>query len=231
MTLIKITLFLLILIAINPFTSFAKHRFSQSRHDLQGLTGEDLDSDQVRWDKFYKKHSDYVFGKEPASFLAKNLSLIQSLNPNARLVLDIAMGEGRNAIFMAKHKYKVEGVDISKVAIAKAKKLAIENEVQIVPIIADLSKYEIPKEKYDIILVFYFLERSLIPKIKQGLKPGGVVVFENYTIDYLKYDKAFNPQYLLKLGELPNLFKDFKIIKYQETSENKKAIASLIARK
>lgn len=193
---------------------------------FQKLTGDNSDSDKSRWDKMYSKHKGYVFGKEPAAYLVEVLPII----PKGK-ALDLAMGEGRNAIYLAKKGFKVDGVDISEVAIRKARRLALEQGVRVKSIVADLNKYQVESETYDVILDFYFLNRELIAQIKKGLKKGGVVVFENYTMAHLKYDKAQNKAYLLNAGELKELFKDFEIIKYREIDNGKAALASIVARK
>jgi 2-polyprenyl-3-methyl-5-hydroxy-6-metoxy-1,4-benzoquinol methylase len=170
----------------------------------------------------------YVFGKEPAEVVVEN---IESL-PVGR-ALDIAMGEGRNAVFLAKKGFIVEGVDLSEVAIRKAKRLAKENKVEITTTAADLNVYQIRPESYEVILNIQYLQRSLIPQIKRGLKRGGVVVFENQTLDQLKLpnSEGIRRDFLLGSGELRELFKEFKILHYSEKNDGKQAVARLIAMK
>jgi SAM-dependent methyltransferase len=193
----------------------------------QALTGDDSDSDKTRWDNLYRKSKGYVFGKEPARFLVESLASLR-----VGRALDIAMGEGRNAVFLAKKGFDVTGVDISEVAIRKAKRLARENKVRIATVGADLNKYQIAPETYDVILVFYYLQRSLAPQIVRGLRPGGILVFETHTVDQLRYDKKYNREYLLAKGELKSMFgKELEIVKYSETDDGKEAVASLVARK
>ena len=206
--------------------AFAKSNADYSYY--QKLTGDDSDSDKSRWDAVYRKNKGYVFGREPATFLVENLGIL----PVGR-ALDIAMGEGRNAVYLAKKGFDVTGVDISEVAVRKARKLASENKVKMRTVITDLTAYKILPESYSVILVFYYLQRSLVSEIVRGLKPGGVVVFENYTVDQLKHDKTQNHAYLLERGELQKLFKEagLKIEKYRETDDGKTAVASLVARK
>lgn len=208
-------------------TDEAKPVHSASGHAyFQALTGDDSDSDKSRWDSLYSRHKGYVFGKEPASYLVESLDQL----PVGR-ALDIAMGEGRNAVFLAKKGFEVVGVDISDVAVRKAKRLARENNVRIRTVTQDLNKYQIEPESFDVILVFYYLQRSLVPAIIKGLKKGGVVVFENNTIDQLKYDKTQNRDFLLQKGELKSMFRELEIVKYRETDDGKNAVASLVARK
>src|SRR5277367_4823949 len=63
----------------------------------QRLTGDDSDTEKSRWNTLYSKSKNYVYGREPAPFLVQNLALL----PVGR-ALDVAMGEGRNSVFLAK---------------------------------------------------------------------------------------------------------------------------------
>ncbi len=193
----------------------------------QMVTGDDSEDDRRRWDTLFNTRT-YIFGKEPAEFVKENIHLL----PVGR-ALDIAMGEGRNAVYLAKKGFNVEGVDISEVALKKARRLAHENRVTISTINADLSTYVIKPESYEVILNIDFLQRSLVPQIKRGLKHGGIVVFENDTVDQLANapGQHIRRDYLLAKGELRELFKDFQILLYRETNDGKDARASLVARK
>lgn len=194
----------------------------------QMVTGDDSEDDRHRWDKLFSTKK-YIYGKEPAPFLREN---IQHLTSGGR-ALDIAMGEGRNAVFLAKRGYLVDGIDISEVALRKAKRLAKERNVILSPILADLNTYTIKANTYMAILNFDYLQPSLIPQIKRGLKKGGIVVYENYTLDQLNnyYGNPVRRDLLLRKGELRELFKDFEILVYRETNDGKEAKAALIARK
>jgi tellurite methyltransferase len=213
----------LCLFAVSP----ADAKQSSGYTYYQALTGDDSDSDKTRWDNIYRKNKGYVFGKEPARFLVENLGQLK-----LGRVLDIAMGEGRNAVFLAKKGFDVVGVDISEVAIRKARRLARENKVRISTVSADLNKYQIAPESYDVIMVFYYLQRSLAAQIVRGLKPGGVLLFETHTLEQAKRDKSYNRDYLLAKDELKAMFgKELEIVKYHEADDGKDAVASLVARK
>ncbi len=194
----------------------------------QKVTGEDAEEDQKGWDALFET-TDYVFGKEPSEFLKKHVSVLKK----GGRVLDLAMSEGRNAVFLAKYGFKVEGVDFSEVALRKAKLLARERNVSIKTIKADLNLYKIEPAAYDVILSIHYLQRSLIPQMKKGLKPGGIVVFENYTMEQLNNDdgRSLRRDYLLEKGELKSLFSDLDIMVYSETNNGKEALAQIIARR
>jgi tellurite methyltransferase len=171
---------------------------------------------------------DYEKGLQPAEFLVEHVNLL----PKGR-VLDVAMGIGRNSIYLATNGFEVEGVDISEVAIENARKLAIVKGVNIRTEIADLEKsYQISPDFYDVIICFNYLQRSLIKQIKAGLKFGGMVMYETFIIDQVKFGKPHNPDFLLKYNELLDMFCDFRCLRYREgIFNNQKAIASLLAQK
>jgi 2-polyprenyl-3-methyl-5-hydroxy-6-metoxy-1,4-benzoquinol methylase len=164
---------------------------------------------------------------EPAQFLVENVELL----PKGR-ALDVAMGNGRNSIYLAKLGFVVEGVDISKEAISTALRLAQETNVNINAKVVDLEKYSIDKESYEVIICFNYLQRSLIPQIKYGLVKGGIVVYETFIIDQAQFGRPKNPDYLLRHNELLDMFSDFRCLRYQEgILKGTKAIASIIAQK
>jgi len=190
-----------------------------------------LKSDQKRWDRRFGEKG-FAFGKQPNPFLKRHISLL----PKGK-ALDIAAGEGRNAVFLALHGFDVDAIDISKMGLRKARKLAKEMGVKIHTFHADLDTYQIEEGRYDLIANFYFLRRSLIPKIKKGLKKGGKVIFETYTLEHRNLGTGGPKQskYFLKANELLRLFKGFRILHYREgifkEAGKRKAIASLIAEK
>ena len=143
------------------------------------------------------------------------------------------MGNGRNSIFLAKVGFTVEGIDMSPEAVNMALESSREAGVTIRTQIADLeNNYQIEKGAYDLIICFNYLQRSLIPQIKDGLRPGGMVVYETFIVDQAQFGKPKNPDYLLKHNELLDMFREFRCLRYREgIMENKKAIASIIAQK
>lgn len=170
----------------------------------------------------------HTHSKNPSQFLVDNIDLLPE-----GFVLDVAMGGGRNSVYLASMGYRVEGIDISEEAIDKAKKLAHDNNVKINAHIIDLEKTAfIEKNRYDVIICFNFLQRSLIPDIKEGLHPGGVIVYETYIVDQARFGRPTNPEYLLKHNELLDLFRDFRCLVYHEGIYNEqKAVAGIIAKK
>ncbi|NIP99504.1 MAG: methyltransferase domain-containing protein, partial [Nitrospinaceae bacterium] len=98
--------------------------------------------DQERWNKKYNTET-FIFGKEPVPFLKQNLHLL----PKGR-ALDIAMGEGRNGVYLATRGYEVIGLDISPKGLAKAHLLAKQNQVTIETQVVDLENYQLKENAY-----------------------------------------------------------------------------------
>jgi tellurite methyltransferase len=191
----------------------------------------ELKEDQKHWDKKYRERKpDLIQGAN--TLLKKYLRFL----PKGK-ALDLAAGEGRNAVFLAEHGFEAEAVDISPIAISRARKLAKARGVRIQAIAVDLDTYPISPGQYDVILSFYFLDRRLIPRIKKGLKKGGMVVFETYTVAQRNRGSGgpSDHKYLLKPNELLHLFRDFQILFYREgifqEGGKRREIASLIAQK
>jgi tellurite methyltransferase len=165
---------------------------------------------------------------EPARFLTENLEIL----PRGR-ALDVAMGRGRNAIHLAKMGFEVEGIDISSEAVHAALDRARSAGVSLQARVADLEgDYRIERGAYHVILCFNYLQRSLLPQIKEGLRVGGMVVYETFTVDQARFGKPKNPDYLLKHNELLEMFRDLRCLRYREgLTEKERAVASIIAEK
>ncbi len=180
--------------------------------------------DKERWDKKYDTEK-FIFGEQPVPFLTQNIHLL----PKGK-ALDIAMGEGRNGVYLATQGFEVVGLDISPKGLAKAHKLAEQNNVKIETRVVDLENHQLEKNAYDVILLMYYMQRDLWPQIREALKPGGMAIIETYNMDHLKHAR-FNPKWLLKDNELLGAFKDMKIIRYQAYEDDKQAYSSIIVQK
>jgi 2-polyprenyl-3-methyl-5-hydroxy-6-metoxy-1,4-benzoquinol methylase len=188
-------------------------------------------ADQKTWDERYLASKPSV-SQSPVDFLADHIALL----PKGK-ALDIAMGQGRNALFLAEHGFQVTGIDSSQVGIDQCQNLARERGLTLTTIQADLTEYALPKAEFDVVINCYYLQRDLIGELKQSLRVGGVIVFETLNADHIKFDPHFNPEYLLQQGELLQFFRDYSTLVYREgiltnpETGQSKSVSSLIARK
>ena len=149
---------------------------------------------------------------KPSDFLVENVHLL----PRGR-VLDIAMGSGRNAVYLAGLGFEVEGVDISSGAVNEALAAAERAGARIRAQTADLEKgYRIEPGAWDVIICFNYLQRSLMPQIREGLRYGGIVVYETFIADQAHFGKPRSPDHLLLHNELLDIFRDFRCLRYRE---------------
>src|SRR5512143_2013175 len=104
---------------------------------------ENIMQEKEKWDARYAVDA---LQRKAAVLLRENLHLLAGGK-----ALDVAMGTGHNAVFLAQHGFDVEGVDISPVAVSRAQKYAEENGVSIRAVAADLATYPIPEQSFDLI--------------------------------------------------------------------------------
>jgi SAM-dependent methyltransferase len=216
-----------LILTLSSLTWAARDPISGSR--FEHLTGVKTSQDsKTQWDEKYSRPT-FIFGKSPAQFLAQNYHYI----PYEGSVLDMGMGEGRNAVFLAQKGYKVTGVDISSVAVKKSYLLAQEFGVKIKGVVASLKDYKIQPNSFDAIVCFYYVDRSLVEKIKSWLKPGGVLIYEAFTTREKARKKAggSDQDEFLKEQELLRLFPGMRVLKYEEPLHEKEFRSSIILRK
>ena len=166
---------------------------------------------------------------KPSQFLIDNSELL----PSGK-ALDIAMGSGRNTLYLAERGLEVEGDDISRENIQQALNRAQEHSLKINARVADIEgdAYRIKKDAYDLIICFNYLYRPLIPMIKEGLRKGGIVIYETYLVEQADYGKPKNPAYLLKHNELLDMFRDLRCLRYREGMiAGRGFVAGLVAEK
>ena len=181
--------------------------------------------DKEKWDAKYRI-PEHTTVKEPCEWLSENANFLNRKGS----ALDIASGDGRNSIFVAEKGYQTLAIDISAVGLDRTRALAKEKNVTIETRVVDLDNWEFEKNAFDLVLCFNFLDRRIFSEIKDTLKPGGLIFYETFTIDYLKYSN-FKREWVLKHNELLEAFNNFRVLRYREIDHDNKAFASLVAQK
>ncbi len=196
-------------------------------------TGDVREDAELFWDERYRSE-EAVPERGPAAFLVEHRDLL----PSSGRALDVAMGTGRNTLYLASLGYGVTGIDISGVAEERCREEAERRGLRIEAVQADLESYDLPKAAYDIVTDFYFLQRELAPALAAALRPGGVLVFESFTTEQRQF--GWGPQqeaFLLRPGELRSLVPGLEELEYREglvesqSGRGTKAVAGLVARK
>jgi tellurite methyltransferase len=150
-------------------------------------------------------------------------------------ILDLACGDGQNGLFLAGLGLPVILADREASRLRSAKDAAQKKGLEVTMWEVDLERGENPfaEAEYRAILVFRYLHRPLIPCLKKGIKGGGILIYETFTIEQPRYGSPHNPAYLLKPGELRDWLKDWQVIHYFEgLLENPtRAMAQITCRK
>jgi cyclopropane fatty-acyl-phospholipid synthase-like methyltransferase len=202
-----------------------------------------FDDAQAFWDARYKA-PEYIFGTEPNVFLASQAALFQP----GRRVLDIACGEGRNSIWLARRGCDVLGIDVSPLALEKARSLAESAGVNAAFRHADVRDWQWATAAFDAVVCIFIQfaapsERSgLFDGIKTALTPGGVLVLQGYTPKQVEYKTGGPPDvaHMYTREMLERTFAEFQLLHLREHEEvlaegtkhvGRSALIDLVARK
>ena len=167
--------------------------------------------EQEKWQARYASlPSSRLPPQPPARWLRRWIEVI----PRGR-VLDLGMGLGGNALYLAARGASVLGIDISERAVRALGQSALNRGLRLELIVADLDDFPLPPNRFDAVLCFFYLNRRLFPQIRNSLKPGGVLLMESFVTDPQR-PKKDQPHYRLAEKELLTAFGDWEVLDYAE---------------
>lgn len=175
-----------------------------------------MKADREKWNKRYLSRE----------WSSQASSIVTRFAYRARVgrALDIACGTGRDAIHLADMGFIVDAVDISEVGLGRLR----GRPGRVNPVCADLDTFDIAPRTYDLIININFLQRRLFPQIAEGLKPGGMLIFQTYVEGPPTDGETLHCRdYLLRPNELLRNFLHLHILYYREQEENG-VVASLV---
>jgi tellurite methyltransferase len=185
---------------------------------------------QSYWDKIYTD-SPFKSGKAPLNFLVEMAPRLQKGK-----VLDVGMGEGTNAVYLAQKGFQVKGFDISPVAIERATQLAKETGVTTDFKTADLDLFLLGLMEYDTIIMTYFKPTltRYYSELMRALKQGGTILVQSYTTEEQKevlgQEDAYKNFYYRSNEIIQNL-KGMRFLYYNETIIDNKHVVQCLAQK
>lgn len=175
---------------------------------------------------------------EPAELLRRFLAEVVAAGRKGK-VLDLACGSGQNGELLLQQGVQVVFADRSAAALdrCRARVARLPKEFQ-----ANASYWQVDFEQpdyqplagqqYAAMMVFRYLYRPLIPAIRDALVPGGLLIYETFTLDNRQFGRPSNPEFLLKRGELESWFADWQLLHRDELIEHQpvdRAVAQLVA--
>ncbi len=182
------------------------------------------------WDKRYREG--FYAGKNEAHGL---LTRFSPLMPRGKPVIDIAMGQATDLLFLARTGLSVYGLERSSEAIRLASEAAARERAGLAIAQGDAASLPFRPAVAGCVIVFYFLVREIMGEIERLLVPGGLLIYETFLKRQNTIDRPRNPDYLLDDGELLGYFRDLDLLFYEEgiftVGSKQRALARYVGRK
>lgn len=142
--------------------------------------------DSAHWNERYAGR-ELVWSAEPNRFLVE-----QTVGLEPGRALDLAAGEGRNAIWLAQQGWQVTAVDFSDVAVDKARRIASRHDVDVDVewLVADVTEWEPPSQSYELVIVFYLQlpaeqRRVALRRAASAVASEGTLLIVGHDVDNL----------------------------------------------
>ena len=167
------------------------------------------DAQRERWNRVFSEPRANI-RTEANQFLVQ---VVRELKPG--VALDIGMGVGRNALFLGRAGWTVTGVDISDVAVQKAREQAEAAKLPLTAVREDMFKYDYGRDRYDLVVFTYMggEREGMADKITDALKPGGLLVIEHF-LKLPTMALGYEP------GALPKFYPRLEVLRYAEEDSN-----------
>jgi len=165
----------------------------------------------------------------PSSWLVENTDLL----PRGAPTLDLACGRGRHTLLLAAAGFPVVALDRDPDAIGALRDTAARLSLPIEADTLDLEAEgaDLGRGGYGLIVVVHFLHRPLVPAIVRALAPGGLLLYETYTVDQRARGRPTSPAHLLERGELKDLVSPLEVVREREGEFEDRMVAAVAARR
>jgi tellurite methyltransferase len=185
---------------------------------------------RLHWDQKYQEEMTSLTRPDPF-FLSAYKQFVEDSFPNAGVVLDLAGGLGRHALWLASRGWRVSVVDISEVAISRLRQSALQLVLPLDLFAMAATEYQFEPAKFDLIVLFYHLDRSLCDKIVSALKPGGVLICKTSLQWYSCEASTPSSTDPLQRNEILSLLSGLRVMYHQERSVRDRGVVEVIGKK
>lgn len=139
------------------------------------------------------------------------------------LILDVAAGRGRNALYLLSQGSQVDAIDRDVEALTELGESAKARHLTgLTTRVLDLEEHpdrppSLGQAAYDAVIVSYYLHRPLFPSLIDALKPNGILLYETFTIDnYFRHRHPRRWEFCLAPNELLRLTSPLRVLHYDE---------------
>lgn len=179
------------------------------------------------WNEIYKH--DVGFEHAPNKLL---VDAVAEVPPGE--ALDVLMGQGRNALYLASRGWRVTGVDWSSEGIAHAQDEAKRRGLAVDTVDADIARFDFGTAKWDLVTLIYasgFDRPDQLAKLPQAIKPGGLLVVE-YFRKTATDPGGFEPgQLRAQFGDAFDVIRDEVIEDVPDWATDRAVLVRFVARK
>jgi len=141
----------------------------------RGFQQAGIESEREMWNETYRSG---VHFKTTAN--QHLIDTVKGRKPGT--ALDVAMGQGRNAVYLATQGWKTSGVDISEEGMKIAQANAAKQKRKLETINSDMTTFDYGKERWDLVTMIYAgSNAAVIEKIKPSIRKGGLFVVEFFA--------------------------------------------------
>ena len=162
-----------------------------------------------RWTRVLTAPRPY-FNTDPNAFLVE---MVRGRRPGR--ALDVAMGQGRNALYLAEQGWHVTGFDLSEPAVAAAQAEAARRNLTLTVEIAASEEFDWGTARWDMIVLSYVTVRPYVRQIVNALAPGGLIVLEAYHRDPAQ-TASIGGGVVYEPKELLQLFDGLRVLRYED---------------
>ncbi len=156
------------------------------------------------------------FNTEPNAFLASIVEGEVVGKPAPGKALDVGMGQGRNAIYLASQGWQVTGFDPADKAVAVAEQEAQRLGLELETFVQRDDEFDFGTDQWDLIVLSYVSLRHLLPDLHRSLKAGGLVMVEAFHRDAAE-NRSIGRGVVFDTNELLELFAEYRIVRYEDT--------------
>jgi SAM-dependent methyltransferase len=140
-------------------------------------------------------------------------------------IIDLACGNGRNGLYLLTQNIPVIFSDINPAALdrVRSSRSYKDNNSLAKLRLADFEGDQpnpLTDKQFGGIIIFRYLHRPLLATIKESIAPGGIVIYETFTVDQVKFGRPKNRDFLLRHRELYEYFSDWDVLHYFEGEVN-----------
>ena len=172
--------------------------------------------DRNRWNQRYAAEES-VWSLAPNQFLVAEVA---GLKPGT--ALDVAAGEGRNAIWLAEQGWRVTAVDFSEVGLEKGKRRSAAQNLSVDWVLADVSQYRASPAAFDLVLICYLhlpitQRRQVMAYAREAVAPGGILLYIGHDLSNIEHGHGGpqDPAVLCTPQDIAADLSGFEIIKAQ----------------